>query len=141
MPELVTVRVRDCACPHTPHVDGDVMYLLPHLDIDGGVEAERDLVESGGDVRDLTRRWLRTFIRYGVKGWNLTDDDGEPVPLDVEAIEADWALARPIGNAASDLYTESVMAPFQTAQQVRSPTGPTSATTSRSRRRTPQSPA
>lgn len=133
----VPVRVRDCACPHTPHADtGDLVYLTPHLDIDGGVEAERDLIESKGDERVLTRRWLRTFIRHGAKGWNLTDEEGEPVPFDVDVIEADWALARPIGNAASDLYTESVLSPFQTAQQVRSPTGPTPPTTSRRRSQT-----
>lgn len=130
----VPVRVRDCACPHTPHAEeGDIVYLAAHLDIDGGVEAERDLIESKGDERALTRRWLHTFIRHGAKGWNLTDEEGEPVPFDVDAIEADWALARPIGNAASDLYTESVISPFQTAQQVRSPTGPMPPTTSRRR--------
>ena len=137
MPDLVPVRVRDCACPDLPHADdGDIVYLAPHLDIDGGVEAERDLVESVGDERELTKRWLRTFIRYGATDWNLTDAEGEAVPFDVDAILSDWSLARPLGDVASDMYAESIAAPFVKAQQVRSPTGPTAATTSRTRRQT-----
>lgn len=134
MPEQIPVRVRDCACPDTPHADGDFVYLAPHLDIDGGVEAERDLVESGGDERTLTKRWLRTFIAHGAKSWNLTDAEGEPVPFDVDVILSDWTLARPLGDIASDLYTESITAPFVRAQEARSPTGRTAATTSRTRR-------
>lgn len=133
----IPVRVRDCACPGTPHADtGDLVYLAPHLDIDGGVEAERDLVESQGNERELTKRWLRTFIRYGAIGWNLTDAEGEAVPFEVDVILSDWALARPLGDVASDLYTESITAPFVAAQRKRSPTGPTAATTSRPRRPT-----
>ena len=96
----IPVRVRDCACPDTPHADtGDLVYLAPHLDIDGGVEAERDLVESQGNERELTKRWLRTFIRYGAIGWNLTDAEGEAVPFEVDAILSDWSLARPLGDS------------------------------------------
>jgi hypothetical protein len=142
MPELVPVRVRDCACPDAPHVaEGDVVYLAPHLDIDGGIEAERDLVESAGNERTLTRRWLRTFITYGAKGWNVVDEAGEPVPFDVSDILSDWALARPLGDVASNLYTESITAPFVKAQAARSPTGPTADTTSPTPRRTRRSPA
>lgn len=135
MPELVPVRVRDCACPGLPHAgDGDIVYLAPTLDVDGGSEAERDMIEAAGDERRLQRAWLRTFITYGAKGWNLVAEDGEPVPFDVEVILSDWSLARPAGDAASDLYVDSVTAPFRTALQARSPTGRTARTTSRSRR-------
>jgi len=137
MPQMVPVRVRDCACPGLPHADdGDIVYLAPVLDVDGGSEAERDLVESSGDERLLQRRWLRTFITFGAKGWNLLDAEGSPVPFDVSVILEDWTLARPVGDAGSDLYVDSVTAPFQKALQARSPTGQTARTTSRTRRPT-----
>jgi hypothetical protein len=137
MPEPIPVRVRDCACPDTPHADmGDLVYLAPFLGIAGGVRAERDLVEAKGDDVVLTQRWLDTFIRYGAIGWNLTDAEGEPVPFDVDVILSNWTLARPLGDAASDLYAESIAAPFVTAPQARSPSGRTAPTTSRTRRRT-----
>lgn len=137
MPELVPVRVRDCACPDAPHADGDIVYLAPTLDIDGGTEAESDVVEAAGDERKLKRLLLRTFVTYGARGWNLTDAEGQPVPFDVEMILADWSVARIVADAAADLYTDSVLAPFVTALQARSPTGPTAPTTSRRRRPTP----
>ena len=137
MPELVPVRVRDCACPHTPHADeGDIVYLAPHLDIRGGSRAERELIQASGDAGVLTGLWLETFVLFGAKDWNLLDDDGEPVPFDVEVITSDWALARPVSDTAASLYQDAVLAPFVTKQQVRSPTGPTAVTTSPRPRRT-----
>ena len=136
MPDLIPVRVRDCACPDTPHAEGDEVYLLPTLPMEGGLAAEQDLFAAAGDSNLLTRLWLRTFVTHGAVGWNLTDADGKPVPFEVEAITADWALARPVANRASELYADTVMAPFLKEQAARSPTGPTAATTSRPTRRT-----
>jgi hypothetical protein len=106
------------------------------LDIDGGSEAESDVIEASGDERKLKRSLLRTFVTYGAKGWNIVDDAGEPVPFDVGVILENWAVARLVADAAADLYTDSVVAPFVTALQARSPTGPTAPTTSRRRRQT-----
>ena len=137
MTDPVVVRVRDCACPNTPHEDGDVVYLRPHLNLDGGIAAEQDLLAASGDGPLLTRLWLRTFLTHGVTGWNLTDDDGAPLPLDLAAITDDYRIARPVANRASELYAETVMAPFLEAQAARSPTGSMEATTSRRPRRIP----
>jgi hypothetical protein len=133
---LVPVRMRDCACPHTPHADdGDLVYLAPMLDLDGGIRAEQELVASIGDGPKLTRRWTHTFLEHGARGWNLLDEAGEPVPFDLSAITSDYRLARPVANKASELYADTVMAPFLAAQKVRSPTGPTPDTTSARPRR------
>ena len=137
MPELVPVRVRDCACPDTPHADGDLIYLLPTLPMEGGIAAEQDLFAADGEASDLSRRWLRTFVTHGAVGWNLTDAEGGPVPFDVAAITGDWALARPVANRASELYADTVMAPFLPAPDARSPSGRTAPTTSHRQRRTP----
>ena len=140
MPTQIAVRVRDCACPDTPHADeGDIVYLSPTLSLEGGILAEQQLYDSAGDAARLTRLWLRTFVEHGATGWNFTDENGDPVPFDVSVILADWSLARPIGDAASDTYSESVMRPFQMTAASRSPTGPTRRGTSRTRRPTPGS--
>jgi hypothetical protein len=129
------VRVRDCACPGTPHEEGDGVFLATSLSAEGGIVAEQQMGETR-DVDELTRRWLITFVRYGAKDWNLQDEDG-PRPFDVEELLADWALARPVALRAGELYQAAVAAPFQTAPAKPSRTGRTRATTSRRAQPTP----
>jgi hypothetical protein len=138
MPDLVPVRVRDCACPDAPHADGDIVYLTPTLGIDGGILAEQQMLEGIrlGDDKALARMWVRTFVTHGATGWNLLDELGLPVPFDVEVILGDWRLARVVADRATDLYQEAVLAPFQNAQEARSPTGRTASGTSRTRAQT-----
>lgn len=141
MPKLVPVRVRDCACPHTPHEEGDLVYLAPTLSLEGGIAAQQDLVSSRNpdgtaDVNLLTRRWLVTYVRFGTRGWNLTDEDGQPVPFDVQAILDDFAIAEPVADKADELYAEAVLRPLGLSRPKTSPTGPTAASTSP----TPRSP-
>ena len=67
MPELVPVRVRDCACPDLPHAEeGDVVYLAPRLSTMGGIAATTELQNAGEDTAMLTARLFVTFIRYGL---------------------------------------------------------------------------
>ena len=133
----IPVRVRDCACPDTPHADeGDLVYLAPTLPMSGGILAEQQMFDAKGDGPMLTRLWLETFVRHGAVEWNLLDEAGDPVPFDVDVILADWSLARLVANQASELYADAVMAPFLTKPGARSPTGPTGPTTSRRQRRT-----
>jgi hypothetical protein len=47
--ELVTVRVRDCACPETPH-EQDEVYLRPVLGLVGGLEAQRENASALNDA-------------------------------------------------------------------------------------------
>ena len=142
MPELVPVRVRDCACPDLPHAEeGDIVYLRPTLPLRGGAVAERNLVEAQGDPDGLMASWLETFVRYGADGWNWLDDQGEPLPFDVQVLLDDWGLSRPVADRAAELYQESVLSPFQNASTSRSPTGRTAGSTSRTRGRTNSSPS
>jgi len=140
--EPISVRVRDCACPDAPHAaEGDLIYLRPTLSLEGGILAEQQLYEAAGDPARLTRLWLHTFVRHGAMGWNLLDEDGDPVPFDVDTILNDWTLARPVGDAASDTYSDAVMRPFQKKLEARSPTGRTRRGTSRTHQPTPESSA
>jgi hypothetical protein len=127
---LERVRVRDCACPGTPHAEeGDAVFLLPTLPAEGGIAAEQDM-NATRDTDELTRRWLITFTRYGATGWTLTDEDGDAVPFDVDTLLADWALARPVAIRAGELYQASVITPFLPKPAKPSRTGRTRATTS-----------
>lgn len=135
MRSTLFVRVRDCACPGSPHEEGDGVFLSSTLSAEGGIAAEQQMGEIR-DVDQLTQKWLVTFVRYGAQGWNFLDEDG-PVPFDVEDLLADWGLARPVALRAAELYQEAVSAPFQTAPARPSANGRTRATTSRRRSRTP----
>ena len=141
MADQVATFVRDCACPGEPHKDspgegipaGDVVYILPTLGLEGGLEAEQDFEEvqrmypmtkeqakdpafladvAAKRTRWLRPRWYRTFLQYGAVGWNLLDADGDPVPFDLDALINDYSLGKPVADAASDRYSKQVMAPF-----------------------------
>lgn len=130
------VRVRDCACPGTPHSEeGDGVFLATTLPAEGGIVAEQQMGEAR-DTDVLTRLWLVTFVRYGAQGWNLHDEEG-PTPFDVEVLLADWALARPVALRAGELYQAAVAAPFLNTPAKPSRNGRTPATTSRRRSQTP----
>lgn len=143
--EPIQVKVREC--PTGLHNgEGDWVALAPTLSLEGGLEAEdalRDVntVEMTPDERGrlLQRKWAVTFVRHGAKAWNFHDEDGEPIPFDIDAILADFGIARLVADKAADLYTEAVLRPFQTLLAARSPTGRTKATTSRRRQQTPGS--
>ncbi len=133
---LEEVRVRDCACPDTPH-DGDIVYLNPKLSAPGGIAAEQEIAKGFADSADLTQRLLISFVRHEATGWNLTDEYGKPVPFSVDDLLADWTLSRNVITRAGELYTQVAIAPFQSKPAERSPTGRTPASTSRTRRQTP----
>lgn len=149
MADLVPVRVRDCACPDTPHPDGDHVYILGTLPLAAGLVAEQQMLEvfaqtpvpPNATAADLDRigtarmvrlrpLWFETFVRHLAVAWDL------PAPFDVDALLADYSLARPVGDAAADLHTAAILAPFQAPPAEHSPTGPTAGGTSRPTTRT-----
>lgn len=119
--ENVEVRVRDCACPGTPHPDGDVVYMTPTVGLELGMAAEMDMQSVGAipddrKVNALMAKWGVTYVLYGAVGWNFeqVDDRGrrEPVPFDVNVLLADYLLGKPVADKGADLYGPTVMAPF-----------------------------
>lgn len=149
MADLVPVRVRACACPDAPHPDGDHVYILPALTLAAGLTAEQQMLEvfaqtpvpakpspadldAIGTARSLKLRplWFETFIRHQAVAWDL------PAPFSVDALLADYTLARPVGDACADRYSAAVLAPFQTPADEHSPSGPTDAGTPRPTTRT-----
>lgn len=128
MPTPVSVRVRDCACPDTPHADtGDLVYLRPKLSLAGGIAAQQDLVASGGNPAVLTRLWLVSFVRFGVTGANWE-------PFSIDELLDDFDLAMPVAEKADELYGEAVLRPLGMSRSANSKRGPTASSTSRTRR-------
>jgi hypothetical protein len=136
------VKVRDC--PTGLHNgEGDWVALSSTLSLDGGLAAEQDLQEVAAKYPDpveraavLQRRWVLTFIRHGAKAWNFHDEEGNELDFDVQTLLDDYALGRVVAERAAELYSDAVLRPFQARLATRSPTGRTTATTSKARSRT-----
>jgi len=146
------VKVREC--PTGLHNgEGDWVALAPHLSLEGGLAAEQDLQEVAAKYPDpveraavLQRRWVLTFIRHGAKGWNFHDEHDNDLDFDVQTLLDDYSIGRVVAERAAELYSDAVLRPFQARLATRSPTGRTTATTSKARSRTraqsgPSSPA
>jgi hypothetical protein len=119
--ELIPVRVRDCACPETPHEEGDLVYMAPTVGLELGMAAEMDMSAVGDYPEDrkataLMAKWGVTYVLYGAVGWNLEqlDDKGrrEPRPFDPKVLLDDYTLGKPVADKGADLYGPVVMAPF-----------------------------
>ena len=137
----VIVKVREC--PTGLHNgEGDWVALAPTLSLEGGLAAEQDLRDvnlqypEGERENAIQRRWIVTFTKYGAKAWNFHDEDDAPLPFSTQAILDDYSIARAIADKAADLYTDAVLRPFLERLATRSPTGRTTATTSKAQRRT-----
>lgn len=140
MPDTIPVRFRDCSCPGTPH-DGDVAELRPYLDYPGGAEALAAIASLDGDMGRMAELLGPIFIRRGVVAWNLTDADGEPVPVTNDALDAlRWEDAYELADRADDLYGAQVLAPLVKRQSASSKAGRTAGSTPRRTRSSPKPP-
>jgi hypothetical protein len=72
----------------------------------------------------IERKVAMIFLR-GAR-WNVTGDDGEPLAFE----DADWESVSTVADAASNQYTEELMAPFLARRQKSSPHGQTGESTS-----------
>ena len=139
MSDLVPVRFRDCTCPGTPHPDGDVAYLRPYLDYAGGAEALAAIRDVAGDTDKFDQVLGPIFIRRGVADWNLLDENGDPIPVTAEAVDAlRWEDAYELADRADDLYGGQVLAPLVKRMPGSSRTGRTGGSTRRPRKRSPK---
>lgn len=135
MPDLVPVRFRDCTCPGTPHPDGDVAELRPYLDYPGGAEALTAIQSVADDLSRFAEVLGPVFIRRGVVAWNLLDEDGDPVPVTNEALDAlRWEDAYELADKADDIYGGQVLAPLVRRMSKLSKAGPTNGSTRRPRK-------
>jgi hypothetical protein len=129
MADLVAVRVRACECPGTPH-EGDVVFVTPTPSLQCGLQAQADIIAAAGNGTTLAASWQVTFVKYGAVGWNLVDEDGDPVPFDVGVLLADYGIAAPVGERCDELYGDAVMRPLLARLKNISRSGSTGGSTS-----------
>lgn len=127
------VRFRDCACPGTPHPDGDTVTFLERLPFDANVAALSAIFSGEGGAN--SNKAFSVYLHRGPVAWNLLDDQGQPLPLTVEALDAlDFADQWEIADRADDLYGATVLAPLRRRMSASSKNGRTSGGSRRSRR-------
>lgn len=134
--EPVAVPLEACYCPGTPHGDGDVVYLAPELSMAGGMAAQAAIVEGVSDSIRLQELLAAIWLRHGVVGWNLLDEDGQPVPLNADTVTRALPFGkggRLVADKADDLYAEDILAPLVQRLESISPGGRTGGSTSRTR--------
>src|SRR5688500_7489614 len=89
-PTSVAVPIGPCQCSGTPHEDGDVVELRERLGLAQGVQVQTVIVaarQQDQPVEVITGLLSEAYIRVGVSGWNLTDEQGKPLPVTRETIE------------------------------------------------------
>jgi hypothetical protein len=139
----VPVELGACYCPGAPHADGDVVYLAPALSMAGGMAAQAAISEGFTDTLKLQELLATIWCRYGVTGWNLLDEDGQPIPVNADNIGRALPYGkggRLVAEKADDLYAEDILAPLVQRLSNTSPTGRTNGSTSRTRKRTAPQP-
>jgi hypothetical protein len=144
----VEVRLGACYCPNTPH-DEDIVNLAPSLSMAGGMAAQSAIAAGITDAIKLQELLAEVWIRHGVVGWNLVDEDGDDLPV----TPANFVAALPYGKGgrqvaerADGLYAEDILSPLVERLKSTSRRGPTNGSTSptrkpTSRRRSPSSTA
>ena len=111
----VPVSIGPCECPGTPHGDGDVVYLAPVLSAAAGMASQGAIEEASNDGVRLQELLWRIYRDHCITGWNLLDEDGDPVPLTTAT--KDQALpfgkgGQAVAEKADELYHEDVLRPF-----------------------------
>lgn len=105
------VVFRDCACPGTPHPNGDTVTFKPRLSFDENVAALSAIFQGDG-VGNANKAW-GVYLHAGPVAWNLLDADGQPLALTNENLDAlPFEDQFEIGDRADDIYGEVVLAPL-----------------------------
>lgn len=117
--DTVSVTGVVCPCPGTPHPDGDTVDLFARLDLPRGAELQsrallaRQLELDGPALIGYLKA---AYVRVGVAGWTLVDDEGKAEPVTPDNIErlliSDFGRAAPIAEKADELYFDPVLAPL-----------------------------
>jgi hypothetical protein len=136
-PTSVAVPIGPCQCSGTPHEDGDVVELRERLGLAQGVQVQTVIVaarQQEQPVEVITGLLSEAYIRVGVSGWNLTDEQGKPLPVTRQTIEdrllSDFSIGSIVSDRADTLYAETVVTPLVQAAANSSPTTTTNGSTS-----------
>lgn len=130
MPPLsLTRRFRACACPNTPHSEGDTVTYAPKLSFDSMARAIGAIYSQSPPV---SQNAFDVFLHGGPQSWNLVDEEGSPLPLTEDALDAlDFADQYEIADYADTLYRDTVLSPLARRISERLSAGPTTASAPR----------
>lgn len=124
----LTHRFRDCACPGTPHDNGDTVTFPARLAFD---QSARALGLIFGEGKALAQNAFPVYLHAPLT-WNLLDEEGDPVPLTEEALDAlDFADQWDIAAYGDTLYAGTVLSPLVRLTKKPSEPGPTTGSSKR----------
>ena len=118
----LTHRFRDCACPGTPHPNGDTVTYPRRLPFEVLARVIGAIYDS--DHKPNIRNAFDIYLYEAPVSWNVLDEDGDPVPLTREALEElDFADQYEIADYADTLYRDTVLSPLVRRMSKLSETG------------------
>ncbi len=104
--------------PCEQHDEGDTVYLKPKLGLAAGVEVQAAILDMGKGVSAnvVQGTIAELYVRHGVTDWTLHDEAGNRLVLTPATVQArlldDFSMAKPIADAADELYGRAVVVPL-----------------------------
>jgi hypothetical protein len=137
----------ECICPPRAdgsprHPAGDTVTLRERLDFRAALTARNTMIltkteDPDAGTAEILAALTETYLLVGVESWSLVDAKGKAVEVTKanirECLLSHPNVAMTVGNAADELYSESVILPLVALAQTSSPPTPTSASTSATR--------
>jgi hypothetical protein len=111
--------------------------LRPKISLQGGIMAQQSILEAPPTMGAQTAGLIDAFLRNEIVAWSFVGEDGKPLPVTPENVEAlilsDFTYAVPIADVAAELYTEAVIAPLRAGAAKSSSSTRTNGSTSQPR--------
>lgn len=114
-----------CICPPTSdgqprHPDGDTVTLPDVLDFRRTITVQQTIAlalrGSGATLPEITGVLMESYVLHCIVAWSVVDEQGQPVPVTKPAIRerllTRFEEAEKVGDAADDLYTDTVALPL-----------------------------
>jgi hypothetical protein len=101
------------------HPDGDTVTLPDVLDFRRTITVQQTIAlalrGSGATLPEITGVLMESYVLHCIDAWTLADDNG-PIPVSKDAIRAHlltrFDVAEKVGDAADELYTDTVALPL-----------------------------
>lgn len=134
----------ECICPPRAdgsprHPAGDTVTLRERLDFRAALTARNTMIltkteDPDAGTAEILAALTETYLLVGVESWSLVDAKGKAVEVTKanirECLLSHPNVAMTVGNAADELYSESVILPLVALAQTFSPPTPTIGSTS-----------
>jgi len=115
-----------CYCPNEPH-DYDTVTLAQEVSIPLGTAAAY-ILQTATHTATTIGELSQVYLHYGVVGWSLVDEKGNPVSVNPDTVRAHLTYdhgGMEVAEAANVLYAPKVMRPLLARSAKSSSHGPT----------------